>query len=365
MKNRIDRRRVLQVAGATALAGTAGARALGRRWGALALTVAGYPFDRVKALTDGQVSIEGCEHRFEKSSIYQLNATAMGGDQRWEIQEIGLHPYMLAYANDDFRDYTLIPVFPLRTFRHKSVYVRTDRGIAKPEDLRGKTIVTAGYSQSSLLWIRGALQHEHGVAPEEMNWIAATKSSDGGTVSRNESRLPEGVPIEWGPEGQDESELLASGVADAAFTAVEPRAFLEGDPLVARLFSDTRAAEQAYFAKTGIFPIMHVVAIRKDVVEEHPWLPRATFEAYSRAKALNDKAMEKLGWAMISLPWFAAELEATRELMGENFWPYGIGPNRKVLEAMFQYSHEQGLASRRLKIEELFHPSTLELAEGE
>jgi len=363
MKNQLSRREVMQVVGATAVAGTASARTREGRSGDLSVTVAGYEYDRVKALTDGRVPIEGCDVGFEKSNIYALNATVMGGDQRFEIQEVGLHPYMLAYANDDLRDYTLIPVFPLRTFRHKSLYVRTDRGIRKPEDLRGKTVVTAGYSQSSLVWIRGILQHEHGVAPEEMNWIAATMSSDGGTVSKNESRLPEGVPIEWGPDGQDESELLASGAADAAFTAVEPKAFLAGDPIVARLFPDTRAAEQAYFDRTGIFPIMHAVAIKRDVALEHPWLPKATFEAYSQAKALNYKLMDKLGWAMVSLPWFAAELEATRELMGDNFWPYGIGPNRKALEALFQYSHEQGLASRRLTIEELFHPSTLELGE--
>jgi 4,5-dihydroxyphthalate decarboxylase len=363
MKNQLDRRQAIQVVGAAALARTAGASAPARRSGDLAITVAGYEYDRVANLADGRVPIEGCEHRFEKSSIYELNAVAMGGDQRFEIQEIGLHPYMLAFANGDLRDYTLIPVFPLRTFRHKSLFIRTDRGIEKPADLRGKKVVTPGYSQSSLTWIRGMLQHEYGVAPGEMEWIITRKSSDAGQVSKNESQLPEGVPITMGPEGKDESELLVSGAADAALTAMELPAFVEGNPLVARLFSNYRATERAYFTKTGIFPIMHAVAIRNDVVKENPWLPKATFEAYSRAKELNYQAMNKLGWAMSSLPWFGAELEATRELMGDNFWPYGIAPNRKALEALFQYSHEQGLASQRLTIEELFHPSTLELVE--
>jgi len=329
------------------------------------ITIAGYPFDRVKGLVDGSVKVEGCDTRFELASIYKLNAVAMGGDQKWEVQEIGLHPFMLAYANNHFRDYTLIPVFPLRTFRHKSIFIRTDRGITTPEDLRGKTIATAGYSQSSLTWIRGILQHEYGIKPEDMQWIISIKSSDKGKVSKNESALPEGVPITFGPEGVDESELIVAGKVDAVFSAKEPQAYIEGHPKVVRLFSDYRKIERAYFSKTGIFPIMHTVAIRQDVVKKNPWLPEAVFQAYSQAKQQMYGALQDLGWAMISLPWIGKELEDTQELMGENFWPYGIAPNRKTLEALFQYSYEQGMAMRKLTIEELFHPSTLKLIETE
>ena len=332
--------------------------------GRLSITIAGYPFDRIQALVDGSVKVEGCDTRFEVASIYKLNAVAMGGNQKWEVQEIGLHPYMLAYANDDFRNYTLIPVFPLRTFRHKSIFIRTDRGIKKPQDLPGKTVAAAGYSQSSLTWIRGLLQHEYGIKPDDMQWIISAKSSDRGKVSKNESALPVGVPIRFGPEGKDESELLVAGNVDAVFSAKEPQAYIDGHPKVARLFSDYRSIERAYFAKTGIFPIMHAVAIRRDVVEKNPWLPEAMFNAYSQAKQRMYKAMQDLGWAMISLPWIGKELEETRALMGDNFWPYGIAPNRKALEALFQYSYEQGLARRKLTTEELFHPSTLKLIEA-
>jgi 4,5-dihydroxyphthalate decarboxylase len=132
---------------------------------------------------------------------------------------------------------------------------------------------------------------------------------------------------------------------------------------VARLFGDFRSVERAYYEKTGIFPIMHTVAIRDDVAEAHPWLPEAVFRAYSEAKQVMYGELRKLGWATISLPWAGQEIEDTRRLMGENFWPYGIEPNRKALETLFRYSHEQGLASRRLSVEELFHPATLELVE--
>jgi len=330
--------------------------------GGLSITLGGYEYDRIQELADGRVAVKGCNTRFEPSNIYELNAMAMGGDQKWEVQEIGLHPYMLAYANDDFRDYTLIPVFPLRTFRHKSVYIRTDRGIEKPEDLRGKTVATPGYSMSSLVWIRGFLQHEYGVEPADMQWIV-TASSDGGKNTKNESVLPEGVPITRDPEGRDEGELLASGEVDAVLTAVPPKIFREGNPDVNRLFPDYRRTEREYFASTGLFPIMHVVAIRSDVAEQNPWLPEAVFNAYSQSKHNALAQLFKMGWANLSLPWAGNEIEQTRELMGDNFWPYAIEPNRKTLEALFLYSYEQGLAQRQLTIKELFHPSTLELAE--
>jgi 4,5-dihydroxyphthalate decarboxylase len=333
-----------------------------RASGKLDLTIAGYPFDRVQAIIDGRVQIEGCQTRFERASIHDLNAVAMGGDQRWEVQEIGLHPYMLAYSNDGFRDYTLVPVFPLRTFRHKSIFVHTDSGIRAPEDLRGRRVATAGYSQSSLTWIRGILQHEYGVHARDMEWVISVNTSEGGS-SKNEVRLPKGIPITLGPEGKDESELLMDRQVDAVLSAKEPRAFIDGDPKVARLFVDSRRTEREYYKKTGIFPIMHALAIRQDMAEQHPWLPGAVFTAYCEARDLMYSTMRDVGWAMNALPWYATELEETRELMGERFWPYGIERSRKALEAFFLYSYEQGLCERELRIDELFHPSTLELPE--
>ena len=139
---------------------------------------------------------------------------------------------------------------------------------------------------------------------------------------------------------------------------------MEGHPKVARLFPDFRTTERAYFAKTGVFPIMHAVAIRKDIIEHNPWLLKAVFNAYSQAKQSMYDHLKKMAWVTNALPWIAQEIEETRALMGENFWPYGIAPNRKALETLFQYSYEQGLASRRLTIEELFHPLSLEFMEG-
>ena len=273
---------------------------------------------------------------------------------------------MLAYANEGFRKYSLLPIFPIRAFRHKSIFIRTDRGITKPEDLKGRKIGTPGFSSTSLTWIRGILQHEYGVKPTDIEWVVSSKDSSAdaaGKVSKQESVVPEGLSVSTGSPGKDESQLLVEGEVDALFHAAEPQAFVEGNPLVARLFPDSRRTEQAYYEKTGIFPIMHAVAIRNDVAKKHPELPLALCKAYSEAKRQALAKLVKMGWADVSVPWIAQDIEETRKLIGENFWPYGIDKNRKTLEALFQYSHEQGLAKKQLSIEELFHPTTLEFSE--
>lgn len=334
--------------------------------GNLTIKLAGYEYDRVAALKDGRVQIAGCESTFEPAKIGEMNTHIFSGPKTREVTEIGLLPFILAVANEDFKDYTLLPVFPLRVFRHKSIFIRTDRGINKPEDLRGKRIATPGYSSTSLTWIRGIMQHEYGVKPEEIKWVVSAKDSSAkasGGASELEKVVPKGITVQTGPKGKDESDLLVDGDVDALFHAAEPRAFQQGHPKIARLFSDSRATERDYFKKTGIFPIMHAVAVRRDVISAHPWLLKSVFDAYSQAKQLTYEAIKMTAWYKTSLPWVAQEAEETRKLMGENYWPYAIEPNRKALDALLQYSHEQGLAKRKLKIEELFHPSTLDLEE--
>jgi len=331
------------------------------------LKMAGYELDRVAGLVDGRVSVAGCDASFELAGIGDMNTDVFSGAQTRDVTEIGLHPYMLAHANEGFRDYSLLPVFPLRVFRHKSIFINTNSGIKKPEDLRGRKVATPGFSSTSLTWLRGIMQHEYGVRPEEIEWVVSSKDSSAavaGKVSKQESMIPDGLKVTKGPVGKDESDLLVDGDVDALFHAAEPRAYTQGHPDVARLFSDYRQTERAYYKKTGIFPIMHAVAIRNSLAEKNPWLPEAVFDAYSQAKVLMYNDLRKMGWATISLPWAGKELEETRALMGDNFWPYGIDANRKALETLFQYSYEQDLASRKLKIEDLFHPSTLHFEEA-
>lgn len=362
---------MLKATGLIAASGALGLSGLSRANAAVTgqkpITIAGYAFDRIAALADGRVSVDGCDVAFEKARIGDMNTHVFSGPGTRDVSEVGLHPYMLAYANEGFRDYVLLPVFPLRTFRHKSIFIRNDRGITKPEDLKGKTVATPGFSSTSLTWLRGILEHEHGVRPSTIKWVVAAADSSAGTSggpSKQEKVVPEGLEVQEGPAGKDESDLLADGDVDALLHAAEPKCYLEGDPNVSRLYPDFRRAEQAYFRKTDIFPIMHVVAMRKETVEANPGLPAALFRAYSESKQIAYWDLRNLAWAFNSLPWVSQEVEDTQALMGDNFWPYGIDANRKVLDTLFQYSYEQGLAGRRLQVEDLFHPSTLDFTEA-
>ena len=334
---------------------------------ALKIDVSSYRLDRTAPLFDGRVQIEGTEATFHEDAIGDMNTAAFSGAGTRAITELGLHPYMLAVANEGFRDYALLPIPLLRQFRHKSIFVRADAGIETPEDLKGRRVGTPGYSSTSLTWIRGILEDEYGVSASDMTWVISNKDSSAvaaGNISAQEQVLAEGVTIESGKPGLDESELLLEGEVDALIHAATPAAYNQGDPRVVRLFSNAREVEQDYFRRTGIFPIMHVLAIRRETAEAYPWLAKAVFEAYSAAKAEAYRVKDRIGWATDMLPWYASEVEETRALMGRNFYPYGLEANRKAFETLFAYSHRQGLASRELTVEETFLEGTLEFAES-
>lgn len=331
----------------------------------LPIKIAGYDYDRVRAIMDGQIGIEGAKASFNIENIYALNSYAFGSEKKYEVTEMGLIPYITKYINDDFRDYTLIPVFISRTFRHRNVFVHADSGIEKPEDLRGKKVGTPGYGMSANTWIRGFLLDEYGIKASDMQWIETSKSSDGGTLNKGFAKyyFADDFPLTTGPEGVDESELLLTGGCDALITAITPRAFLQGNPKIKQLFPDIRTTEMDYYRKTQLFPIMHVVAIRTDVLKDNPWLAKAVFEMYSKAKQKAYSDLESTTVSRVTLPWVVEEFSETRKLMGKNYWKYGIAANRKELEVIMRYVHEQGLTKRRMKFEEMFHPSTLGLKE--
>jgi len=320
----------------------------------------------VRAIQDGRLGLDGYNINFHVEDIYAVNRYVFGSEKKYEVSEIGLIPYLTKYANQDFRAYTLIPVFISRIFRHRNIFVRTDRGIEKPEDLRGKRVGTPGYGMSASTWIRGFLQDLHGVKPEDMHWIETTTSSDGGKLQGDkfgQYLLPDDFPLEKGPPGVDESDLIISGDVDALITAITPKVFLDGNPKVRRLYPDFRSAERAYYSKTGFFPIMHVIAIRRDFAVANPELPRKIFSMYSQAKQAAYDDLETTTSLKVTLPWVTQEFEDTRALMGDNVWPYGIEANRKELDLVMRYTHEQGLTKSRAKVEDIFHPSTLKLAE--
>ena len=211
--SRLSRREFVKLAGAaggatlmggTSLASPASGRSTksGEAGGAFDITIAGYPVDHVRALADGKVPVKGCNATFQPGKIGDLNTHVFSGPKELDVSEVGLSPFMLAYANEGFRDYSLIPVFPLRLFRHKSVFINTDSGIKTPEDLKGRRVGTPGYSSTSLTWIRGFMQHEYGVQPEDVEWVVSAADSSAqaaGKVSKQERVVPEGISISVSP----------------------------------------------------------------------------------------------------------------------------------------------------------------------
>lgn len=331
------------------------------------LTIAGYPYDRVTAIREGKVTIDGYKVQFVQSKIGDLNRHVFNGPATHDVSEVGLIPYLLAYCNDDFRDYQLLPVFILKVFRHKSIFVRTDGPIKTPADLKGRKVATVGYSSSGLTWIRGMIKDEYGVEPKDIRWVQTKKDSadaQTGSASRWERIVPEDIDITMGPADQDESDLLLSGQVDAIFHPAEPQAFVKRNPDIKRLFDDHRSVEKDYFRRTQIFPIMHVIAIRRALATEQPDLPQKVFQAYSLSKQLDDIEAKRIKWAYSSLPWYGQELDETIEALGKNFYSYGLEANRKAMQTACRYLYEQGLAKRLLNADELFVESTRALVDA-
>lgn len=327
-----------------------------------AIKVAGYNNDRVRPIMEGLVGLEQAPVSFHYEDIYAVNRHTFAGDQPYEVTEIGLVPFITRYINTGFRDYMLLPIFISRIFRHRNIFVHADSGIEKPEDLRGKRVGTPGYGMSANTWIRGFLKDQHGVEADDFQWIESAESSDGKSLNSSFAKyyFDDDFPLTKGPAGVDESDLLITGQCDALITAITPKAFLEGNPKIRRLYPNVKQAEQQYFRDTGLFPIMHAVAIRSDVAKAKPWLPMAVYEMYERAKQITYADLETTTTLKVSLPWATQEFEETRELMGADYWPYGIERNRKELELVMRYVHEQGLVEREEDFAALFHPSTLD-----
>jgi 4,5-dihydroxyphthalate decarboxylase len=325
--------------------------------GRLSLTVASWDYDRVRALIDGRVGIEGCEVNYIVLPAEEcFHRAYLHGE--FDVSEIGFGPYLIALSRGTV-PYVAVPAFLSRTFRHSSIYVRDDRGIEGPADLRGRRVGVPEYQMSAVLWIRGFLKDDFGIAADQIQWVQGGLEEPG-RRDKFPINIPENFPLTASPDGKPLTQLLADGEIDAIFSARAPSCFLNRHPRVRRLFADYRRAERDYYSRTGLFPIMHAVGVRRDLAERHPWLPASVFKAFAQAKAIADADLREVVALKIGLPWVTAELEATEEAMGADFWPYGIAKNRKTLEAMARYSHEQHLAVRLLGVEEMFAASTLE-----
>jgi 4,5-dihydroxyphthalate decarboxylase len=321
----------------------------------LPITVATWDYDRVRALTDGRVTIEGCDVNYITMPVEECFERAFFHGE-FEVAEIGFSPFLIALSRGP-TPYVAVPVFLSRMFRHSAVYIRNDRGINGPADLRGRTIGVPEYQMSAVMWFRGYLKDEVGIEPKDINWVQAGLENPG-RRDKFPLDLPKGFPL-ISRNDVSLSKLLADGEIDGVMSARTPSCYANAHPQVRRLFPDYRTAERDYYRKTGIFPIMHALGIRRDVYENNRWLAASLYKAFLKAKRLADAEFEETTALKISLPWITAEYEATVAAMGRDFWSYGVEPNRKTLATMARYSYEQGLAVREVAIEEMFAEGNL------
>lgn len=323
----------------------------------LNLSFACWDYDRVQALMDGSVRPKGIELNFLSMPVEETFFRMMR-HQEFDVAELSASSYLLA-RDRGFPHFTAIPVFPSRFFRHSGVYVNVEAGIRRPEELKGKRIGIPEYQLTACVWIRGFLQHEYGVHPTEVEWFYGGQETPG-RVEKFKLELPADIRLQpIGPE-QTLNQMLENGDLDAFIAPRAPSCFLKGSPRVKRLFEDYVSVEKDYFCKTGIFPIMHVVAIRNEILERYPWAAQNLYQAFVEAKNKVYEGFNQTAALKVTLPWLVPEVERTKQLMGDDFWPYGLEKNRAALEALVHYSHEQGLIKTKLSVEDIFVKSTLE-----
>jgi 4,5-dihydroxyphthalate decarboxylase len=314
------------------------------------ITIGCRDYDHIRALADGRVKVDGVDLNFVNLSPPSQIFLRMLHDEAYDASEMSLSNYMIALGKED-RRFIAIPVFPSRVFRHSYIWVNSRAGIDKPQDLKGKKVGIADYSMTALLFVRGLLQHEYGVVPQDIHWFR--RRSEHVSIE-----IPPGVRIDNIGKDQTLDTLLEDGKLDALAVTSPPRAFLQGSPLVRRLFSDPRAVEAAYYRQTKILPIMHLVVIRRAIYDQDPTLAVRLAQGFEAAKKLAFEAYEE---GLSSLPWVNLDLEYARQVLGEDPYPYGVKKNLPSLEAATLYSHEQGLTQRRFHLAELFAQETMDL----
>ena len=316
------------------------------------LTLAINDYDHVRDLVSGAVRADGIDLTCLTLAVEEIFYRFLHGLE-WDVSEISLGMSSSAVSRGD-APFVLIPVFPSRVFRLSSIYVRPDGPVKTPEDLAGKRIGVPEWGQTAGVYTRGWLMHRVGIPLGDVDWYQSGANQPG-RVEAATLKLPDGVSLTPVTD-RSLTEMLFDGDIEAIFSARAPVAFLAGDPKIVRLIPDFRAAEQAYFKDTGIFPIMHTVAIRRRVFEEHPWVAMNLYKAFDEARRRGVRRIMDVPASQIAVPWgFHDAAEVGRLVFGDGeYWPYGIEPNRVTLDAFLQFCFEQGVCHDRLTPEDLF-----------
>ena len=322
----------------------------------LQLSVAMGDYDRTRALLDGSVQIDGVDPVYMTLSPEEMFFRAFRNTE-FDISEMSFSSYLVKASKGESA-YVAVPVFLSRAFRHTSIYVRRDR-IKRPEDLRGCRIGVPEYQLTAIVWARALLQDDYGVRPSDVTWVRGG-IDEPGRPEKIKLQLPPDIRMESAPEGETISALLDRGEIDGFIAPRPPGGAAAKNPNVGWLFADPTAIAKDYYQRTGVFPIMHVVGVRRQLAEQHPWLPGAVLKAFEQSKAAALDKLADTSATKVTLPFVEEQLKAARELMGDDYWSYGVAPNRRTLETFVRHHHGQGLSARLMSVDELFHPATYE-----
>jgi 4,5-dihydroxyphthalate decarboxylase len=322
----------------------------------LNLSIAVRDYDRTRPLTDGAVQIDGVDPVFLALEPEEIFFRAFRHAE-FDVCELSMSSSAIKTAQGSFA-YVAVPAFVSRAFRHTSIYVRTDR-VKAPADLKGRKVGIAEYQLTANVWARALLEDQYGVKPADIHWVRGGLEQ-AGRVEKIAVTLPPEIKLDAAPDGRTLNAMLEAGEIDAFIGPRTPSCFEQGKPNIGWLFADPIACAKDYFRQTGIFPIMHLVGVRRTLVEQHPWLPAAVLKAFTQAKSICLARLEDTSASKVTLPFMEEQVKAARDLMGADFWPYGIPANRKQLDYFLAQHHRQGLSSRRVTVEELFHPTTFE-----
>ncbi len=323
----------------------------------LRLTLACWDYDRTRALIDGRVRPEGIDLVYLAQPVEETFFRMMRFKE-FDCSEMSLSSYAASLGQDK-PPFIAIPVFPSRFFRHSCIFVSAKSGVRRPEDLKGKRIGVPEYQMTAPVWIRGILSDDYGVKVTDVEHFSGGQEEPG-RVEKLKLNLPSTIRISSIGPKQTLSRMLADGEIDAFATARTPSTFTTQPEKVKRLFPDYVEKEKEYFRKTKIFPIMHTVVIRRDVYAKHPWVAQSLYKAFAAAKAEAYASYDQTAALPAMLPWLTSHIEEVKREMGDDWWPYGIEPNRHVLDTFLRYHHEQGLSKKRLAPEDLFARETLE-----
>ncbi|MDT7744173.1 MAG: hypothetical protein QOE59_3251 [Actinomycetota bacterium] len=327
------------------------------------LRIGSFRYDTTEALFDGSVTVDGVgSTTMSTAATLPEIFTRMVRGEDVDVSEFGMT--FLLRALDQGVPFVAIPVFPCRAFRHSAVFVNSDSGITGPTDLVDRTIGEFGvYGQDPGVWMKGILADEYGFRPERNRWVIGGLDRPAPPFGFTSHPHPDGLEITTVPEGRTLSGMLDSGEIDALFTANVPQPFLDGSPNITRLFVDYEPLERDYYRRTGNFPIMHTVVVRRDLLAAHPGLARALYTAFRDAKeagAQRYRGFRRLYQTPVMVPWLNPLMERNDRLLGEDWWPYGVSANRTALDTFLRYHHEQGLSARRRTVEEIVAPELLD-----